>query len=272
MNIKYKIRYALGKIKKRIIEFFRYKFILEIYKNSINNSLERILALKGKYANEDCFIIGNGPSLREMDLSKLKGKYCIFFNGAFDLRKYTTSDKCIHVCEDRLVFEDHKDALNSLDGLNFYPSDLSHMVDSKNPIICEFHRGYPESKSDWPPFVDLKSDAPIFYWGGTVAYFGIQIAKWMGFKNIYIIGVDLAYSVPKSVVQAGAVLTSTEDDPNHYKSSYFGKGLRWHVPMPERMLKAFSRTADNKDMINIYNAGVGGNLNCFSRVDFNDID
>ena len=88
---------------------------------------------------------------------------------------------------------------------------------------------------------------------------------------IYIIGVDLSYSIPKSVIQTGSVLTSTEDDPNHYKSSYFGKGLRWHVPMPERMQKAFNNLSNKDNVNNIFNAGIEGNLNCFPRVDFTDI-
>jgi len=272
MNNKYKIRYALGRIKKRLIEYYRFNNISKIYKKLPNNSLERLIALKNRYVKEDCFIIGNGPSLGRMDLTRLQGKYCIFFNGAFDLRENTTPDKRIHVCEDRLVFEDHIESLNSIEGLAIYPSDLSHMIDNDNPIICEFHRGYSESRNDWPPFVKLNSDMPIFYWGGTVAYLGIQLAKWMGFKNIYIIGVDLTYSIPDSVISDGAVLTSTEDDPNHYKSSYFGKGLRWHVPQPERMLQAFKTVSKDKELSkNIFNAGEGGNLNCFERVDYKQV-
>ena len=70
----------------------------------------------------------------------------VFFNGAFDLREYTKPECRIHLCEDRLVFEDHKDRLNSLDGLLIYPSDLLHLIDSENPVVVEFHRGYSEHK------------------------------------------------------------------------------------------------------------------------------
>jgi hypothetical protein len=79
---------------------------------------------------------------------------------------------------------------------------------------------------------------------------------------------DLSYSIPDTVIKRGVVLESTEDDPNHFKPDYFGAGLRWHVPRPERMLLAFERSAKRDIPANIYNAGVGGNLNCFTRVKF----
>lgn len=266
----YKIRYPLGNLKKRLIEFNRRKNIKNIYDNTENQSHVRLLALKDKFVGEKCYIIGNGPSLNELDLKKLSDEYCIFFNGAFDLRQYTSTDKCIHVCEDRLVFEDHQESLNNLPGLVFFPSDLSHLITSNNPIITEFHRGYSESNADWPKFVNLDCDYPIFYWGGTVAYYGLQIAKWLGFSEIFIVGVDLTYTIPDSVIKEGVVLTSTENDPNHYRTSYFGKGLRWHVPRPDRMLRAFETHADSKILKNVYNAGVGGNLNCFPRINFDE--
>ena len=42
------------------------------------------------------------------------------------------------------------------------------------------------------------------------------------------------------------------------------------MPQPDRMLRAFESLSKNKnlDKIKIYNAGVGGNLNCFQRVVF----
>ena len=259
------IRYFLGRQKKRVIERIRLTGRNFFLPRLPNQSIERLRDLRGAYANFDCVIVGNGPSLNEMDLNHLKGKYCFFFNGAFDLRKYADEGKAIHVCEDRLVFEDHQKSLNNLDGLKFFPSDLVHRVKSPDALVVEFHRGYPENREDWPPFVDLKADLPIFYWGGTVAYLALQLAQWMGFRRIHIIGVDLTYSIPDSVERDGVVLTSTADDVNHYDSGYFGKGLRWHVPRPERMLRAFTRASTLDINQNVVNSGVGGNLNCFNR-------
>ncbi|WP_320820873.1 hypothetical protein [Thalassolituus sp.] len=242
-----------------------------MYQNLPNNSIARLRELKGKYNGERCFIVGNGPSLRKMDLSLLKNEFGIVFNGAFELREYFAPDKLFHAVEDRLVLEDHQSAINELTGNVFLPSDLQHLVMSGNPIVTEFHRGFPESSENWPPVLDTSSDLPVFFWGGTVAYYGLQLAMWLGFEEVYFIGMDLSYSIPDSVKRKGNVLESTEDDPNHYKSSYFGAGLRWHVPRPERMLVAFEKAAQRNLSVRIYNAGVGGNLNCFTRVSYESL-
>lgn len=267
----YKIRNSLGLYKKRFIEYQRKKRLSKIYPSIKNKSLERLNALKGSRSGERCFIVGNGPSLKKMDLRLLKDEYGIVFNGAYELRSLFNINNLYHAVEDRLVLEDHQEKINNIKGNVFLPSDLIHLVSGSNPIITEFHRAHPENNKTWPPFVDITSELPIFYWGGTVAYYGLQLALWLGFDEVYIIGVDLSYSIPESVIKKGSVLLSTEDDPNHYKSDYFGAGLRWHVPKPERMLLAFQRVSERNLPIKIYNAGVGGNLNCFERVEFTSL-
>lgn len=262
------IRSVLGLQKKRAVEFYRKFFIQRFYLQLPNNSLQRLLALKQSRMGERCFIVGNGPSLKSMDLSLLKEDCGIVFNGAFELRSLFRAENLYHAVEDRLVLEDHREAINALPGRIFLPSDLRHLITGTNPIVTEFHRGAPEYLKSWPPFLEPESDLPIFYWGGTVAYYGLQLAVWLGFEEIYFIGMDLSYAIPDSVIQKGSVLLSTEDDPNHYKSDYFGAGFRWHVPQPERMLLAFQRIAKRNLPIKIYNAGLGGNLNCFPRVQY----
>ncbi len=265
------LRYWFGLRKKLIVENYRKIYLSKIYPALPNDSLKRLKDLKGSRNGERCFIVGNGPSLKEMNLSLLKGDCGIVFNGAFELRNFFEKKNLYHAVEDRLVLEDHRETINNLPGKVFLPSDLIHLIDNKNPIITEFHRSFPESHEDWPPFVNLNSELPIFYWGGTVAYFGLQIAAWLGFKEIYFIGMDLSYTIPKSVIQKGLVLKSTEDDPNHYKSDYFGAGLKWHLPRPDRMLVAFKRISERSIPINIFNASHGGNLDCFNRVEFESL-
>ena len=89
-------------------------------------------------------------------------------------------------------------------------------------------------------------------------YFNIQLAEYLGCNPIYLIGVDLSYSVSKSVERLGAVLTSTEDDENHFYPRYFGKGKRWHLPETDRMQQAFDEAHKQLKSKNIklFNAGV----------------
>lgn len=272
MNLYYPLRYSLGKVKKALQELSGLSAYRLGLRSLPNDSLSRLQRYRNRFQGRRCFIVGNAPSLRQMDLNRLNGEYCFVFNGAFDIAEIVGAETCFHAVEDRLVFEDHQARLNDLQHEAFYPTDLKHLVSSERPIVCPFSRAWPEWRSDWPPMVDVNQTRPIFYWGGTVAVFGLQLAQWMGFSEVYIIGVDLDYTIPDSVKRQGAVLTSTADDPNHYKPSYFGAGLRWHVPHPERMLRAFARYADQPLAgSQVFNAGIGGKLDCFPRVAFESL-
>ena len=118
------------------------------------------------------------------------------FNGAYELIDKFDLQKAMLAIEDRLVMEDHYRIVNQLNCKTFIPSDLMHFVSSDNIIETFFSRSFSESSPSWPPFVDRTQKYPIFFWGGTVAYYGVQLAAWMGFSECYIIGVDLSYKIP----------------------------------------------------------------------------
>ena len=266
----YNARYALGKLKLK----FKEQKLKNDYHKGIKKTqnFETLKNIKGKFSGQRCFIVGNGPSLNELDLSLLVNEHCFLFNGAYELIEKYQFKKAYLAIEDRLVMEDHCENVNRLEYTTFIPSDLMHLVESASIVETFFSRSSSEISKTWPPFVDPSSDRPVFYWGGTVAYYGIQLAAWMGFSECYIVGVDLTYSIPSHVSQKGSVLLSNGDDPNHYNANYFGQGKRWHVPKPDRMLRAFRSLNQKlvKSDMRIFNAGVGGNLDCFTRVNFEE--
>ncbi len=101
----------------------------------------------------------------------------------------------------------------------------------------------------------------------------LQLAFYMGFSDVYLIGMDFSYHIPESAKIEGLSIESTEDDCNHFHPDYFGKGKKWHDPQLEQVLK-------NYEMANmvfkwsgrkIWNATAGGNLELFDRVDFNTL-
>ncbi|MHB1481527.1 MAG: 6-hydroxymethylpterin diphosphokinase MptE-like protein, partial [Bellilinea sp.] len=46
-------------------------------------SIRKLAALQDSHKGERCFVVGNGPSLRTTDLSKLKGEFSFGFNRIF---------------------------------------------------------------------------------------------------------------------------------------------------------------------------------------------
>lgn len=111
------------------------------------------------------------------------------------------------------------------------------------------------------------------YSGQTVTYTNFQIASYLGFKKIYMIGMDFDYVKPAHVIESGNIWLSTGDDPNHFHKDYFGSGKRWKDPQLDQVLRNYKNAHKffQEQEVEIYNATVGGKLEEFPRVDFNSL-
>ena len=260
----YKIRYRLGLIKKSMLEIFDYLFFY--------NTTRKIKKLKNKYVGKRCFVIGNGPSLKKMNLNLMKNDYVICSNSFY--LKFNDLDFIPNMItvEDHLVVEDNVKELNELSNITkIFPIDLKKNFYNKDLFFIELRRALCNKKTDGN--FKFNSGNEIFYWGGTVLYMNLQIAAYLGFKEIYLIGVDLSYEIPDDALIKGSVITSQSDDPNHFDPTYFGKGKRWHLPETQRMQKSFSNAyfEMKKNGVNLYNATIGGNLQVIPKVNFQSL-
>lgn len=61
--------------------------------------------LKNKYKGKRCFIIGNGPSVKKMDLQKLQGEYVFTVNQFTNSDMYTEIKPSFHLWSDERFFE-----------------------------------------------------------------------------------------------------------------------------------------------------------------------
>lgn len=232
-----------------------------------------LLALREKYAGtKRAFIIGNGPSLNDTDLSLLKDEVTFCVNGFFLKMPELGWEPTFYLVEDHLVAEDRAEAINALTGpIKLFPAYLAYCIDPAEDVVFFNHR----PRKSYPLGFDFTSDAAsITYTGCTVTFTAMQLAHWLGFEEIYLIGVDASYSIPEDVEQSDqygvGVLDMGSDDPNHFHPDYFGKGYRWHDPQVDKMLEAYSEARSYADAAGrpIYNATVGGELEVFQRVDF----
>jgi len=228
---------------------------------------DRLSDLNGMFAGKRCFVMGNGPSLLKCDLGLLKDEVTIGSNA-----QYLAWDKMGFVptfltVEDRLVAEDRAAELCALDEpTKIFPRDLRYCLgSSKNTIFINFsreYRGFPKFSSDFQKVV---------YWGGTVSVLNLQLAYYLGCREIYLIGFDHFYHVPKEIDKH--VITSTGEDLNHIHPDYFGKGYRWHDPNIPRMEAGYSaaRAFLDANGIRVRNATVGGQLEVFERVEYSSL-
>ena len=236
----------------------------------------QLKALREKYkGKERCFIIGNGPSLNKTDLSVLKDEVVFAVNGFFLKANELDWVPTFYVVEDHLVAEDRREWINKFQGpTKLFPAYLGYCLEENDDTIFFNHR----PRKSYPRGFDFSTDASkVTYAGCTVTFTCLQLAHYLGFKEIYLIGVDADYNLPKDLNTSDSysvgVLDMKSDDVNHFHPDYFGKGFRWHDPQVEKMIEAYGearRVADESGR-RIYNATVGGKLEVFERRSFKSL-
>jgi uncharacterized Rossmann fold enzyme len=221
---------------------------------------------------ERCFIIGNGPSLNQTNLDLLDGEVTFATNGIFLKFGDTRFRPTFYVVEDHLVGEDRYTEINQLRGFTkLAPYYLAYCLEDDDDVIYYNHRG----RKSFPYGFDFSTNAEeITYTGCTVTFSCMQLAYYMGFKQIYLIGVDMSYVIPEQVKKANEydteILDMEVDDPNHFIPNYFGRGYRWHDPNVDKMEQAYieARKVTEQLGVRIFNATIGGKCEVFERVDY----
>lgn len=259
-------------------------------------SRERIEAFKDRHRGERCFIMGNGPSLNRMDLNLLRGETVFASNAAFLLFDRVDWRPKYYACADTRVLQDRgleiAAALAETPGMTgFFPATVTvhdgggQTLDARAFVppaanVVYFNEIYNDPTRGVAGMFSLDA-ADHLRSPRTVTITLLQLAAYMGFDEIYLIGCDTDYVVPASVVQDGPeteggklfLTSSADDDPNHFDPRYFGKGRRWHQPQVERMIEhyQFARDALDAAGVRVFNATAGGRLEVFPRIAFDDL-
>ena len=241
-----------------------------------NISLEEVKALKqfkDKYKGKRCFIIGNGPSLNKCDLSLLKDEYTFAVNGIFYKTEEMGFKPTFYMVEDGHVVDDNLKKINEYNPtFKFFPAlykDKIVKTDNTYFFTADlgFYRGNHYS-FEIPRF--SRDFSQIAFCGQSVTYLNMQLAFYMGFSEVYLIGMDFSYNVRETDEKRGATLITHDEDINHFHPDYFGKGKKWHDPKVHNVAKnyEYAKMIYEWNERKIYNATVGGKLEIFERKDY----
>jgi hypothetical protein len=226
-------------------------------------SREYISSLHNLYTGRRCFVIGNGPSLRNTDLSLLKDEMTFGLNRIYLMFEELGFSTSFLVSVNDLVLEQCAEDLQNLDlpKLITWRSRRWFRQDPKTIFIdTDFTR---------PEGFCPDATSRIFE-GFTVTYVALQLAFYMGFRQAILVGVDHNFTTKGP---ANTTVVSTGEDPNHFSGAYFGKGFRWQLPDLDGSERAyqFARTAYLDAGREILDATVGGKLEIFPKVDFTSL-
>ena len=222
-------------------------------------SRRRLASLKDSHKGERCFVVGNGPSLKNTDLSKLKDDFCIGMNRIFLAADELGFCPNILVCVNDLVVEQSVEEFNNLQMPKFFSWRARKWL-KMDPWSHFIYTSYTSPK--------FSKDVTRRVWeGATVTNVCLQLAYHMGFSEVILIGVDHSFATkgkPNTTIQ------SQGDDPNHFSAAYFGKGFRWQLPDLETSELGYrmARQAYEQSGRRILDATIGGKLDIFEKVDY----
>lgn len=245
--------------------------------------LERNRKFKGIHKNERLFILCSGPSIQKMDLTVLKSEITMAVH-SFYLHKDISVIQPTYYCNAQWEYNEKI----TEEVIEAYLRDLKKYVEKsqyffsvkEKRIIDRIQMFAPEEvhyycygkDSSLYEEVDLcQGIMPVH----SVPVICIQMAIYMGFKEIYLLGTEhdflttkkYAYFYDRKQSVTGDTDITTDVDSNlvmKFSDALADAYALWGN------YKAVKRIAEQND-IKIYNATVGGVLDVFPRVDYNDL-
>ena len=228
---------------------------------------ERLRSFAGTHGGERCFIVCTGPSLTLEDVEKLKGEYTFGLNSITKLFPRTDWRPSFYVVEDLAAYISLENELLASRLEYCFTSDL--LIKKLNPKVDFI--AYPFDRRNHPLVVYHQSTKPDLEFSGnaysivngayTVAFSALQLAVYMGFKEIYFIGCDCNYNGEKkhfeefSVTNIRPTIKNEDDD------------IAQKMVISYKVARQYADTHD----ITIKNATRGGKLEVFERVDFDSL-
>jgi hypothetical protein len=279
--------YGVVELSRNIRRDYKYSKLYLKYKDpNALLALGKNRILKDIHKNQRCFILGTGPSINKIDINKLKNEKCIFLSQFYFHKDYPNINPVYHLFSG---LSPHPD-IPYQSGLKFFKQIEDHVatgtllfmnyLDKKfiedNGLFAKHKVHYFYFKKNLNDIFKSGVDAAqVLYGAQGIPVMAIQIALYMGFKEIYLLGIDGCndketkashfYDRQKSVVDGLRV------EPADVLSDFYKLGTELHAflsLMEEfRLLRKFIEKNDCK----IYNATSGGVIEVFDRVDFDSV-
>jgi hypothetical protein len=185
--------------------------------------------MENKHEGETAVIIGNGPSLDDTPLEKLGDKYTTFGANKIYLYPFTPN---YYFCVDQDMLHDCVPWLmqNDYDPDNiFLPRHIPFSGRIGLNVVIE-------------PGFSLNPIRKVVL-GGTVTFVEMQIALFMGFETVLLVGCDHRYPKTAHDGKPGSKFIAKGEDPDHFGSEYFEPGKMYNRPELDAVAKHTYPTA-----------------------------
>lgn len=229
---------------------------------------KKIQLFKDKYKKRRCFFIGNGPSLNVEDLSILdKNKELTFaFNRIYNIFDETNWRPTFYISQDEKMLEGCKEIVNCLNlQYKFIPIQLKWYHDIYISDAINFNMRIQPLDNPIDKLLWSNDAASGIYCANTGMYTAAQLAVYMGFTEIYLIGVDHHFHISQN--NKGEIIV--DDKVKDYFSDSYNKDKEsLYIPNTEKSTYTYIAMKEycEKNNVKVYNATRGGKLEVFPRV------
>jgi hypothetical protein len=218
----------------------------------------RLAMFKERHRGERCVIVANGPSLNKTDFSIIKREICFGLNKIFlGIRKFGFYPR-YYVAVNPLVIEQSAKEIQQLNCVKFLCKTAAQGHIAEDALTVHVATRNPQITFS----TDLTQGLNQGY---TVTYAAMQIAYFLGFEKVVLVGLDHRYSYEG---EPNATQVMQTQDPNHFDSGYFAKGQSWQNPDLAQSTLSYqhAKAAFEKAGRSIVDATIDGACTVFEKV------
>jgi hypothetical protein len=259
-NITIKGYYRLFHFLFFIVNFFS-KFAIPLTKNNY-----KILNLKDMYKGERCFIIGNGPSLRAEDLDKLEGEITFASNKIYKIFNKTKWRPTFYMVVDPIVLEENIEDINDVDAKRKFT-----LRGYKNLFRADIYFNNNLNKKKRGSFSTNIMES--LYSSGSVSYHMLQIAFYMGFSEVYLLGHDYNFKGAISKTKDLSFLKEPENSQHYFIKDYIRENEKKPGQDPEEIYHGMEKAKMLYEGSGrkVYNATRNTYLDVFKLINFEEL-
>lgn len=232
------------------------------FSHTARENREYLKRFKGMHNGERCFIVANGPSLIRTNLDLLADEFTFGMNRIYLNFEKSSFRPTYFVTANELILEQFSNEISKLSMPKFLNWNRRFYYGLPSPDVVFF-----KSKMVLNDFFQYDLMHPLVV-GASVTFVALQLAYYMGFQKVVLIGLDHNYA-DKGIPNKTERRTS-ERDESHFHAQYFPKGIKWQLPDLQRSEIDFeiARKSFERDGREILDATIGGKCQIFKKIDY----
>lgn len=203
-----------------------------------------ILIDKNSFINKRCFVIASGPSIKEMNLTVLRNEIIICVNQSYKAIDWEPDFICIG---DRKLWPLIKDTYAKMSSKIICSTGMDGTCGSNYSGTNLYGLVHMNKVSDIFSY-DLNSHVIKGY--NIIPELVIPFVCWCGFSECYLLGCDC-------------------NNNGYFYTEYIKTSAKQKIM--EKCMNAYKIISELDLPTKIYNAGIGGNLHYFPRMDLKDV-